>query len=395
MLVLRLLFPFTLFISALLLFSIQPMIAKSLLPSYGGTPAVWTVCMLFFQMVLLASYGYVWALSQFRNSGYWRALHLALVASSFIFLPLAFKALSTEGMPEWVILSSLIVQIGLPVFIIGATAPLLQFAYSQTQGKGAADPYFLYSASNLGSLLSLLSYPWILERWVGLNAQYHLWSWGYLFYLGLLAIIFCTFQYKPLKKLQESSDAPDLRTCLQWIYLSFVPCSLMLGVTLYISTDVAATPLFWVLPLALYLLTFIVAFSNKPVISPQWVRRNAFFFLIFPIIGFIIGVSQIRAWQLIVFHLISFFMLALLAHGSLYDKRPKPQSLTLFYFCLAVGGVLAGLFNGIIAPNLFNQVYEYPIAILLSLILIPGKKTFKKWWVLPGFVSHYFLYIPV
>lgn len=155
----------------------------------------------------------------------------------------------------------------------------------------------------------------------------------------------------------------------------------MLGVTLYITTDIAATPLFWVLPLALYLLTFVLVFTNKPLISFPWIARNSVFFLIFPIIGFILNAGQIKAWQGILFHLLSFFILALLCHSQLFLSRPKPQSLTLFYFCLALGGVLAGVFNGILAPHWFNQIYEYPLAILLSLFALPQLPRKDGWWV--------------
>ncbi len=392
----RMIFPFTLFLSAILLFSIQPMIAKSLLPIYGGTPAVWTVCMLFFQMILLISYGYVWLLSQVKNTVYWRLIHSVFVSLSLFALPLLFVPYTAEGIPEWAILSNLLIQIGIPLLVIGASAPLLQFAYSQTKGERASDPYFLYSASNLGSLLILLLYPWVMERYIGLKAQYQLWTWGYSLYLCLLGFILIYFKYLPLKKLEEQLVVESWYTPFVWIFLSFVPCSLMLGVTLYITTDVAATPLFWVLPLALYLLTFVIAFSAKPFISPQWVSNNALFFLIFPVIGFILGMNQIRAWQMIIVHLVCFFMLALLCHGELYAKRPNPRALTFFYFCLALGGVLAGIFNGIIAPNVFNQVYEYPIAILLSVLVFPLTGTLSRWWVLPLIVlmvltSGYFL----
>ncbi|BCA96444.1 hypothetical protein TUM19329_28050 [Legionella antarctica] len=389
------LFPVSLFLSAVLLFSIQPMVAKTLLPVYGGTPAVWTVCMLFFQLVMLVSYGYVWLLSFFNKPTVWRLIHTVLVVLSLIALPIIFHPLNMDVQPEWGILHNLFTQIGLPVLVIGASAPLLQFAYSQTQGKGATDPYFLYIASNLGSLLALILYPWVIERFMGLSIQFHLWSIGYFCYLCLLTIILFAARYQPLPQTEKKVTIEHWQEMLYWVFLSFIPCSLMLGVTLYITTDVAATPLFWVLPLALYLLSFVVTFSKKPLISQTWVIRNYMFFLIFTILGFILGVSELKAWEMVLFNLASFFILAVLCHGQLFQRRPKPQSLTLFYFCLAIGGVLAGIFNGILAPHLFNQVYEYPLAILLSLLVLPATKYKSAAWlpllILALVVVHYFI----
>lgn len=375
------LFPISMFLSAVLLFSIQPMVAKALLPVYGGTPAVWTVCMLFFQFVLLVSYGYVWLLSFFKKPIVWRVAHISLVLLSVTALPLLFRPLSMDNEPEWGILYSLLTQIGLPLLIIGASAPLLQFAYSQTKGRGSADPYFLYIASNLGSLLALLIYPWVVERYIGLTFQFQLWSIGYFLYICFLIFVLFVVRYQSLPRTNFALKVWPWQDMMYWVFLSFIPCSLMLGVTLYITTDVAPTPLFWVLPLALYLFSFVVTFTKKPLISQDWIIRNYMFFLIFTILGFILGANQIIAWQLVLFNLLSFFVLIVLCHGQLFHRRPKPQLLTLFYLCLAIGGVLAGIFNGILAPHLFNQVYEYPLAILFSLLVVPMAKSKQGWWL--------------
>ncbi|MGL5742311.1 MAG: spermidine synthase [Legionella sp.] len=375
----RFLFPICLLISAVLLFSIQPMVAKALLPIYGGSPAVWIVCMLFFQVILLIAYGYVAVLGRFARPIAWRLTHTFLVLCSFLAMPLLFHPMTLNSYPEWGILYNLLTQLGLPLVIIGASAPLLQFAYSQTKEKGAADPYFLYASSNLGSLLSLLLSPLVVERFIGLKNQFHLWSMGYVLYVLLLFVVLYVNKYQPLKKHDEVNKVWPWKRMLYWIFLSFVPCSLMLGVTLYITTDVAATPLFWVVPLALYLLTFVLVFTNKPLISIPWIERNSLFFLIFPILGFVLQAGQVNVVQNILFNLLSFFVLALLCNGRLFLSRPQPQFLTLFYFCLALGGVLAGIFNGILAPHWFNQVYEYPLALLLSLFALPrASHKFRK-----------------
>ena len=392
----RFLFPVSLFLSASLLFIIQPMVAKILLPVYGGTPAVWTVCMLFFQALLLLSYAYAWVLSRFKGPYWWRVIHTCVCLLSVIALPLAFVPILGQGAPELLILQNLLLQLGLPLLVVGASAPLLQVAFSRTQGLRAADPYFLYVASNCGSLLALLSYPWLVERFSGIGQQFSGWNIGYLIYLALLLWLLFAVRYESNTQKISTSAPVAWKTKAIWVFLSFIPCSLMLGVTFYISTDVAATPLFWVLPLALYLLSFIVTFATKPVISHSWVVRNTVIFLIFPILGFIIGANQVQGMLLIVTNLAGFFMLALLCHGELIRARPVAPNLTTFYFCLALGGVIAGVFNGLLAPRLFDHAYEYPLVILLALLCISknkpvssGKAAVKqsitdRTWFIPG-----------
>lgn len=373
------LFPVSLFLSALLLFFIQPMVAKALLPIYGGTPAVWIVCMLFFQALLLLAYGYAWFLARLPHARLWRLLHGLMALATLLTFPLDFKAASSLQIPEAGILYSLFSQLGLPLLILGSSAPLLQFAYSRTKERHAADPYFLYVASNVGSLLALLSYPWLIERFIGLTTQFKLWSLIYGIYLLLLAWVLLAWRYSSQKTLVRQSF--NHKNMVWWVGLSFIPCSLMLGVTFYITSDVAPTPLLWVLPLSLYLLSFVVTFARRPLISHQWVIRNTVFVLIFPVLGFILGESQILAWQMVIFNLASFFVLALLCHGELIQRRPAVEGLTVFYFCIALGGVLAGLFNGLIAPRLFSQPYEYPLLIVLSLLLVPMKRRQHEWWM--------------
>ena len=286
---------------------------------------------------------------------------------------MAFVPISGNGIPEILILKNLLLQLGLPLLVVGASAPLLQYAYSQTGGKRAADPYFLYVASNSGSLLALLTYPWLVERYTGVHQQFFGWNITYLMYLALINYLLFAVRYDPVVELSTKPTKIAWQSRALWVILSFIPCSLMLGVTFYISTDVAATPLFWVLPLALYLLSFVVTFASKPIISHAWVVRNSLIFLVFPILGFIIGAGQVQAIQLILANLVGFFMLALLCHGELVRIRPEAQQLTTFYFCLALGGVLAGIFNGLLAPRLFVRAYEYPLVMLLALLCIPNK----------------------
>lgn len=376
----QLLFASSLFLSAALLFVIQPMVAKAMLPLYGGTPAVWTVCMLFFQALLLLAYGYAWLLSRFAHWRFGRLLHFAVALLSLAVLFQPFVPSEGGTIPEFSILKDLIIQLGLPLLVIGASAPLLQFAYSQTRDKYANDPYYLYVASNIGSLLALISYPWLIEYALGLGQQFHYWQFAFIIYLLFLGVIFFALPYRRLEAIQEKNKLAWPSMCC-WVGYSFIPCSLMLGVTFYISTDVAATPLLWVFPLALYLLSFVITFARKPLISHAWVGRSTLFFAIFPVLVFIFGASVLQAWQLIIFHLVSFFMFALLCHGELVRMRPSASQLTSFYFCLALGGVLAGLFNGLIAPRIFNDAYEYPLVFLLALFCVPLPKSTRLGWM--------------
>ena len=368
----RFIFPVSLFVSACLLFIIQPMVAKVLLPVYGGTPAVWTVCMLFFQLLLLLAYSYAWVLSRFSK---WRVVHLCVCLLSLCVMPMSFVPQASEGTPEIQILLGLLLQLGLPLLVVGASAPLLQFAYSQTKGKRAADPYFLYVASNTGSLLALLSYPWLVERFSGVTQQFYGWNSIYFIYLGLLSYLLFAVRYQKVSPTEEKSLVIPWQQRALWIGLSFIPCSLMLGVTFYISTDIAATPLFWVLPLALYLLSFILTFASKPLIPHAWVARYILLFLALPILGFIYGANQVPVVPLIIANLIGFFMLSLLCLGELVRIRPPAAQLTMFYFYLSLGGVFAGIFNGLLAPRIFSHAYEYPLVMLLALLFIPRRRT--------------------
>lgn len=383
-------FPIGLFLGAWLLFIIQPMVAKVLLPIYGGTPAVWTVCMLFFQILLLFAYGYAWILSRFRGKFTWRLAHTCLCLLSMSMLPLNLVPTPSNGAPELQILLQLLMQLGLPLLVVASSAPLLQYAYSRTSNKRAADPYFLYVASNSGSLLALLCYPWIIERFTGIRTQFYDWNILYSGYLLVLLSLLFFARYNPNQVRKETIAIP-LQKRAYWVFLSFIPCSMMLGVTFYISSDVASTPLFWVIPLALYLLSFVLTFASKPLVSHAWVTQNALLFFIFPILCFIFGPIYILV--LLSAHWLAFFVIALLCHGELVRIRPPTEQLTHFYFCMALGGAFAGLFNSLLAPKLFAHAYEYPLVMLMALlcIQIPQNKHYAmlkpyKKWLVPSIV---------
>lgn len=378
------LFVISLFLSASLLFVIQPMVAKSLLPVYGGTPAVWTVCMLFFQGVLLFAYAYVWLLSRFNYPWLWRTVHLVMILGCILFAPVNFVSLASESAPDLSILSALIKQVGFPLAVIATSAPLLQFIYSKTSAKDASDPYFLYVASNLGSLLALLAYPWLIERDLGLGLQFDYWNKLLLGYLFILALMFFLLPLKQEADTHLRKQQIHQSLWRMWIAYSFIPCSLMLGVTFYLTTDIAAAPLFWVLPLALYLLSFIISFAKKPLLRLRILSSHSRWLILLPILGFIFG-PGLPAWQLLLIHLSAFFFLSLICHGCLVQLRPPISQLPQFYFCLALGGLLAGIFNGLLAPHFFNGAYEYPLILLFTILFLPLslKATLKihDYWV--------------
>ena len=367
-------FPVTLFLSAGLLFIIQPMVAKVLLPIYGGMPAVWTICMLFFQISLLLAYAYAWLLSRLKVPKHWRWIHISLCLLSMLALPLTFLPMHYHGVPELGILINLVLKLGLPLFIVASSAPLLQFAFSQTINKQARDPYYLYVASNVGSLLALLSYPLIIERYTGIQQQFVGWNSVYALYLLLLMGLLFFVKYEPLPTTAIKSTQTGVKQALVWVLLSFIPCSMMLGVTFYISTDLASTPLFWVFPLSLYLLSFVLTFSRKPFFSEAWVNRHILTIQFIYIVGFIVGPHVLGVIPLIFLNLLGFFAFALLCHRKLVASRPPVGELTVFYFFLALGGVLAGLFNGILAPRLFSYALEYPLLLLLAITSMPYPK---------------------
>ncbi len=375
----RIVFPLTIFMSAILLFVMQPIAAKVLLPVFGGTPAVWTVCMLFFQTMLLFGYAYAWCLSRFKGTMTWRVIHLLMCITSLSALPLHLTPVLSATDPAFLILKTLLCQLGLPILIVSSSAPLLQFAFSRTLAKKAPDPYFLYVASNIGSLLALLSYPWVIERTIGISEQFYYWDTIYIAYIALITTLMITVRYLPSVAVNPVKERLNIQLKATWIGLSFIPCSLMLGVTFYISTDIAATPLFWVIPLALYLLSFIITFAAKPWIQHRWVVRNTPIAFVFLIISFMFGANRIPAGSLIITNLLCFFMIALLCHGNLVQKRPTAQSLTSFYLCLAIGGLLAGLLNGLIAPRIFSHAYEYPLIVLLAIVCCPNHQRKHQW----------------
>lgn len=375
-----LLFGVTIFISSALLFSVQPMIAKLLLPLLGGTPAVWNTCMLFFQAVLLCGYAYALLVSRWPLKRQLVA-QLVILLLAFISLPIGLSSYWLNSVPQtgdpslWLLLC-LAASVGLPFFIISSNSPLLQKWFSRTATNSAKDPYFLYSASNAGSLLSLLAYPVLLEPFFTLRTQGRIWTVVYaalVLLIGLHSLLL--FRSASQDEVKQAVNVTEgkltLGRRLRWLLLAFAPSSLMLGVTNYITTDIASVPLLWIIPLALYLLTMVFAFARRQLFSSRLADLIVPGATVVLLLLYLADSAGRGSRLLIPLHLAYFFFAALMCHSQLAADRPGPNHLAQFYVWLSLGGVLGGVFNAIVAPLVFSSVVEYPLAILLSCLLLP------------------------
>lgn len=393
-LALVLLFAATLFASAALMFVLQPMFGKILLPLLGGSPAVWNTCMVFYQSILFLGYLYAHYLSTRLSQHKQIVVHIAIIATSFIALPVGLSdsvSPPTDSNPTFWLLATLLAAIGLPFFVVSTTAPLMQKWFSDVGHHTSDDPYFLYAASNSGSLLALLSYPFLLEPNIGLANQKSFWSIG--FAILCLLIASCAFVLWKAKQnavseaVDDSQDEPlTLQTKLHWLALAFVPSSLLLGLTTFISTDIASVPLLWVVPLTLYLLTFIFVFSKwHDRIHPVVIKLQPIVLLPFLAYSFI-NPAVLPYWLDLCLHLTAFFLATMVCHGELARLRPNTKHLTTYYLIMSFAGMLGGMFNTFVAPFIFNAVYEYPLMIIAALLLRPGLKfsleqSNKAWWL--------------
>ena len=398
LMVLLLVYALTLFVSASLLFTVQPLVGKLIVPLLGGLPSVWNTCMVFFQAMLLLGYAYAHLSTHWLGQRRQAFLHLGLLLLPALVLPLGVaKSLVPGGEtnPVFAVLMLLTVSVGLPFFLVSTTAPLLQSWFAHTSHPAARDPYFLYAASNVGSMLALLSYPFLIEPHLTLGNQQVSWTVGYGFLALLTAGCAMLLWRSPSPGLLTDSakesvrppaadlpktDTITLGRALRWVALAFVPSSLLLGVTTYITTDIATIPLLWILPLALYLLTFILVFSRLPALV------HTIMVLILPLALLMVAflmLSHLRVWMsiTILMHLSVLFVVAMVCHGELAHDRPAAGSLTKFYLLMSLGGVLGGMFNALLAPVLFDSLAEYPVGLVLAALLMPslGKKPARRW----------------
>ncbi len=337
--------------------------------------------MVFFQAALLGGYAYAHVSTSWLGVARQARWHLVLLVLPLAVLPLGVDASLLRGGEASLVLDVLLVltiTVGLPFFVVSATAPLLQTWFTHTGHPAARDPYFLYAASNLGSMLALLAYPTLIEpklslRESGWLAQTHLWSAGY----GLLAvlIVLCTLTVPRIASVNPTAAADERRETipltrrLSWMAFAFVPSSLLLGATTYITTDIAAVPLLWVPPLAIYLLSFIIAFGRYPL----WLQRaveSATLPVILAVLFLLVSGFRQRIWISVLWHLLLLLVVALACHGMLARDRPGPSRLTEFYLLISVGGVLGGLLNALIAPAMFDSLAEYPLVMVLAGLLV-------------------------
>lgn len=388
------LFIVTTFLSALLLFSVQPMFAKMVLPVLGGSPSVWAVAMFFFQGALLAGYCYAHLLISYLPLRIGGLVHLAVCALAFIVLPIGLPAWFGEpppGEPYLWQLGLFAVAVGLPFLAVSANAPLLQAWFSASRDPRARDPYFLYAASNLGSLIALLGYPLVLEPAWGVSQLAVYWTIGF----GLLALAIALTFWSALTGARASAANPAQATAATaattpparapswvdragWVGLALVPSALLTAFTTHVTTDVASAPLLWVIPLALYLLTFVLVFRERSIVP----RRLLLIIHLASVIAALVLLAQTRneGWFVTApVGMLVFFCSAMVAHRTLYEARPDARHLTEFYLWMSLGGALGGLSAALVAPKLFSEVFEYPLLLALSMACRPNALSIRRW----------------
>jgi hypothetical protein len=400
------LFTFSMFLSATLLFLVEPMLAKMILPMLGGTPAVWNTCLVFYQAMLLAGYLYAHAAMKWFGRRTQIAVHMAIVLSPFLILsilplhlPPGWEPPAQANPVPW-LFALLFVSVGLPFFALAASTPILQRWYADSGSMQAADPYFLYAASNAGSLVGLLAYPLLLEPMLRLTRQSHLWTFGYMLFVALtLTCGLLTWSGRSAnatnanESIEETDSKERWLQRLRWVALAFVPSSLMMGVTTALTTEVPAIPLFWILPLAIYLISFVLVFAKHPPIPHKWlVERMPFLILIalFPSVSH----TELSFGVLLILYLLVLFGVAMVCHGELAGNRPGVSRLTEFYLWISIGGVAGGIFNALVAPMVFKTVLEFPLVLIFAALLyspanitlLSGSKAVwakRKDWLLP------------
>jgi hypothetical protein len=376
----RRLFGLAIFFSATLLFMVQPLAGKMLLPVLGGSSAVWSTCLVFFQAVLLLGYLYAHALST-RVAGRWQLpVHVSVLVIASITLPLPIEIGDPAGAdPRWWALRVLAGTVGLPFFALSATAPLLQHWFSRTDDLRAEDPYFLYAASNAGSLLGLIAYLGA-EPFATRSAQAS--GWSLAFWLLAAVVAACGYvSLQPAPSAVEgvprasaarvpSRSPVHVSVRAQWVVLALVPSALLLGVTQHLATDVVSSPLLWVVPLALYLATFMAAFAKGGLGSA---RRWGAIAPLPALLVLVLSLGEVRypILPITLVHLAAFTVLAMLCHTRLAESRPDPTHLTGYFVCVSLGGVLGGAAAALVAPVVFSSILEYPLAIGAAILLRP------------------------
>src|SRR5437667_11980264 len=365
----------TIFLSAFLLFCSEPMVGKMMLPLLGGAAAVWITCLLFFQLMLLAGYLYAHVRERDANVRAQMLVHACLMMVAIIFLPMHFATrpdAAASGHPTLWLLGQLIKSVGIPFGVVSTTAPLLQNWLSKTRTASGRDPYFLYAVSNAGSLLALLAYPLFIEPRFGVRLQSESWFAAYAI------LVLCIFAgamivWKHVKETETISEESEPATTLSykqrfyWLAAAFVPSALMLAATNHVLLNLASVPFLWVIQLTTYLITFMIAFARRFRLSPNTLSRivPVILLVLFPFVAASKPVSADRLWYTLGSHMLVLLAGALLCHTALASRRPDTRHLTEFYFWVAFGGALGGIFTAIIAPLVFSTVLEYPLLVAM------------------------------
>ncbi len=385
------LYALTIVVSAFLLFQVQPIIAKIILPWFGGSAAVWTVCMLFFQMALLLGYLYAHALVRYLKPRTQMLVHAGLLLVSALALPIypnaSWKPLSPDE-PTLRILGLLAVTVGLPYFLLSTTGPLLQAWYAR-RFRGAL-PYRLYALSNAGSMFALLSYPFLFEPVFTSHQQAWMWSAAYGVFVvlcGLTAFWSGNAAAAETVVEPEAVEKPSAKLYLMWLLLPAVASLLLLAITNHLSQNVAAIPFLWVLPLSIYLLTFILCFEGS-----GWYRRNPYLQLLAVALGAMAYALSVDATGSVPIRVMvplfsmGLFTCCMVCHGELARLKPDPRYLTHFYVMIAAGGALGGVVVGLLAPHLFDGIYEMPLGLVACAVLVlwvlrqdAELKWFQRW----------------
>ena len=372
-----LLYALTIFTSAFLLFLVQPIMAKQILPWFGGSAAVWTTCLVFFQFLLLFGYAYSDWTTRKLAARVQVTLHIVLLVASLVSLPIvadaAWKPAGDEE-PTWHILGLLGVTIGLPYFLLSTTGPLAQAWFARTFPAGTV--YRLFALSNFGSLLALVAYPFAVEPWITTLQQSYGWSAGYVLFVVLcIGAALYSVRARPTAGIAEAVTVPDYgpapepKDYVLWLLLSAMGSFMLLAVTNHITHDVASVPFLWILPLTLYLLSFILCFEGR-----GWYRRYVFLGPLLVIVGAMAwalyaerGLMDIK--EAVPLYAIGLFVMCMFFHGELAAMKPAPRYLTSFYLMVALGGALGGLAVGLVAVKIFNTYYEFGIGLVVTLLI--------------------------
>lgn len=371
----------TIGLSAFLIFNLQPMISKIILPFFGGSSYIWITCLIFFQSLLLTGYAASHFIAKNMNLTKQVIFYALLIALSLLLIPVQIRFIHTDSSPVAAILVLLFVSAGLPYFLLSTTSPTVQHWIVAEKKDRERNPYVQYAVSNAGSLAGLLSYPFVIEPLLSNSRQTKLWSWGYILYTLLL--VSCLIRYINASRniAPAVSSNPDschdqhfekiaAQTKIKWLYQAMIPCASLVVFTNYMTVDIANFPLLWVLPLCVYLISFIVCFLWPTVSRPGPIRSVS---VLVPVVvmSFILfgNLNAGLVWKILI-SLVSLFAICMFFHGNLEQSKPEPKNLTSFYLYLSMGGCLGGILAGIAAPMMFSSVFEFHMVIIASFFFI-------------------------